>query len=200
MADYYPLIARAVAGLPQNTDEARRALYDRARNALVTQLHGKELSEPNIAHEQRTLEEAIRKVEMEVGGQSKSAAEEVNVRCRVCGHSNTISRHTPAFGTALICARCSKPLGLRVSNPREHPYTTSFDVQLWFGYKACSLLHARCPHCSETNYSIVIPEQAYNVPFYWNRKQENPNAAFVVNAACQHCKKAFVIEWDVDPR
>ena len=40
MADYYPLIARAVSGLDRNTGENRRALYDRARVALVNQLRG----------------------------------------------------------------------------------------------------------------------------------------------------------------
>ena len=42
MADYYPLIARAVAGLDKNTGENRRALYERARGALVNQLRGVE--------------------------------------------------------------------------------------------------------------------------------------------------------------
>ena len=35
MADYYPLIAKAVAGLDKSTGETRRALYDRARTALL---------------------------------------------------------------------------------------------------------------------------------------------------------------------
>ena len=40
MADYYPLISKAVAGLEKSTGEGRRALYERARKALVDQLRG----------------------------------------------------------------------------------------------------------------------------------------------------------------
>lgn len=67
MADYYPLIARAVSGLDKNTGENRRALYDRARVALVNQLRGVQpaLEEPDITRERLALEEAIRKVEAE---------------------------------------------------------------------------------------------------------------------------------------
>jgi len=67
MADYYPLIARAVGGLDKNTNENRRALYDRARAALASQLRGVEpaLDETDITRERLALEEAIRKVEVE---------------------------------------------------------------------------------------------------------------------------------------
>src|SRR5262249_55062488 len=67
MADYYPLISRAVAGLEKNTGEARRTLYERARTALVDQLRGATpaLSESDITRERLALEEAIRKVEAE---------------------------------------------------------------------------------------------------------------------------------------
>jgi len=67
MADYYPLIARAVGGLERNTGENRRALYDRARSALVAQLRGVEpaLNESDITRERLGLEESIRKVEAE---------------------------------------------------------------------------------------------------------------------------------------
>src|SRR6188508_2287999 len=67
MADYYPLIARAVSGLDKNTGENRRALYARARVALVNQLRGvtPALSESDITRERLALEEAIRKVEAE---------------------------------------------------------------------------------------------------------------------------------------
>ena len=67
MADYYPLIAKAVAGLDKSTGEARRFLYERARTALVAQLRGvvPALSESDITRERLALEEAIRKVEAE---------------------------------------------------------------------------------------------------------------------------------------
>ena len=73
MADYYPLIARAVGGLDKNTGENRRALYDRARAALVSQLRGVEpaLDETDITHERLALEEAIRKVEAEAAKRSR---------------------------------------------------------------------------------------------------------------------------------
>src|SRR5215475_13718184 len=67
MADYYPLIAKAVSGLDKSTSEARRALYDRARMALLAQLREVEpsLTEPEITRERLALEEAIRKIEAE---------------------------------------------------------------------------------------------------------------------------------------
>lgn len=67
MADYQPLIQRAIAGLDKNTGEARRALYERARTALVAQLRGVKppLQEAEITRERLALEEAIRKVEAE---------------------------------------------------------------------------------------------------------------------------------------
>lgn len=74
MADYYPLIARAVAGLEKNTGENRRALYERARAALVNQLRGVEpaLDESDITRERLALEEAIRKLEVEAAKRVRS--------------------------------------------------------------------------------------------------------------------------------
>ncbi len=67
MADYYPLIARAVAGLEKNNGENRRALYERARGALLAQLRSvtPALNESDITRERLALEESIRKVEAE---------------------------------------------------------------------------------------------------------------------------------------
>lgn len=75
MADYHPLIARAVAGLEKNTGENRRALYERARTALVAQLRGVQpaLDESEITRERLALEEAIRKVEAESARQARDS-------------------------------------------------------------------------------------------------------------------------------
>lgn len=78
MADYYPLIARAVAGLDKNTGENRRALYERARAALVNQLRGVDppLEESDITRERLALEEAIRKLEVEAAKRARPDAQE----------------------------------------------------------------------------------------------------------------------------
>ena len=74
MADYYPLIARAIAGLdPSAPGESRRALYERARSALIAQLRGVDppLSESEITRERLSLEEAVRKVESEAAARAR---------------------------------------------------------------------------------------------------------------------------------
>ncbi|HTO64367.1 MAG TPA: hypothetical protein VMM15_24300 [Bradyrhizobium sp.] len=77
MADYYPLIARAIAGLDPNAPgESRRALYERARAALIAQLRSVQppLSESEITRERLSLEEAVRKVEAEAAQRARDAA------------------------------------------------------------------------------------------------------------------------------
>ncbi|MBN9149382.1 MULTISPECIES: hypothetical protein [unclassified Nitrobacter] len=77
MADYYPLIARAIAGLDVNAPgEQRRALYERARTALIAQLRSVEppLSESEITRERLSLEEAVRKVESEAAQRAREAS------------------------------------------------------------------------------------------------------------------------------
>ena len=74
MTDYYPLLARAIAGLEKSTSEGRRALYERARAALIAQLRGVQppLSESEITRERLSLEEAVRKVESEAAQRARS--------------------------------------------------------------------------------------------------------------------------------
>lgn len=72
MGNYYPLMTRAVAGLERNTGDARRALYERSRSALVAQLRGvtPALNASDVTRERLALEEAIRKVEAESARQT----------------------------------------------------------------------------------------------------------------------------------
>jgi hypothetical protein len=77
MADYYPLIARAIAGLdPSAPGESRRALYERARAALIAQLRSVQppLSESEITRERLSLEEAVRKVESEAAQRARDVS------------------------------------------------------------------------------------------------------------------------------
>lgn len=69
MADYYPLISKAVASLdPATPRESRQNLYERARATQLTQLRSisPPLSEAEITCERLALEEAVRRVEVEV--------------------------------------------------------------------------------------------------------------------------------------
>ena len=61
---YYAVIAGAVSKLPNNTPQARQALYDRAGIALGAELlHDPEISDEQVAGERLALERAMRKVE-----------------------------------------------------------------------------------------------------------------------------------------
>ena len=69
MADYYPLIARAVEGLSETSPDMRRAVYERARTALMEQLRNLDppLSEADIRRERLSLDTAIDRVEELIG-------------------------------------------------------------------------------------------------------------------------------------
>lgn len=74
MADYYPLLVRAISSLPQKTADSRRTVYDRARTALLRQLRSVDppLPEGEITRERMGLEEAIRRVEAEFAQQDNA--------------------------------------------------------------------------------------------------------------------------------
>jgi hypothetical protein len=68
MADYYSLVAGAVSRLPSKTDEARHALYERARTVLQERLHTLDppMSAAGLGNEEAELEAAISRVESEL--------------------------------------------------------------------------------------------------------------------------------------
>jgi hypothetical protein len=67
MADYYPLLARAVAALPNPTPETRRAIFERAKKALLGQLNAMQPPPPHgaIEREAQALDEAVARLERE---------------------------------------------------------------------------------------------------------------------------------------
>jgi hypothetical protein len=68
MADYYPLLARAVAALPNSTRDTRAAIYERARKALLGQLRSLDppVSEEHLKNESDALDSAIARLEAEL--------------------------------------------------------------------------------------------------------------------------------------
>jgi hypothetical protein len=69
MADFYPLLSSAVANLPENTAASRRAVYERVRDMLETQLRGT----AEIDDARRSLEEAIARIEAAVDTPPRAA-------------------------------------------------------------------------------------------------------------------------------
>lgn len=67
MADYYPLLSRAIDASPAATAEERALIYTKARAALERQLRGFEppLAEETVAAELVALEGTIRRIEAE---------------------------------------------------------------------------------------------------------------------------------------
>ncbi|MGL5733319.1 MAG: hypothetical protein ACRCYS_00515 [Beijerinckiaceae bacterium] len=68
MADYYPLIARAVAALKDARADERAPVYERARNALMNHLKGIQppVGPEVLEAEELALDEAIARVEAEI--------------------------------------------------------------------------------------------------------------------------------------
>lgn len=67
MADFYPVLSRAIAGLADQSPETRRAIYDRAKLVLVTQLSKIQppLSEEETARQHQALDDVIARIERE---------------------------------------------------------------------------------------------------------------------------------------
>jgi class 3 adenylate cyclase len=95
---YHQLITRAVDELNMNTGEARRALYERARNALLAQSRSNKsvLVLADVINERRALEEAIGQVEADAARKSRTETQELR--------SAAPPRRTPEGGAQVSSA------------------------------------------------------------------------------------------------
>ena len=68
MAEYYPLLAKAVASLPNSTPDSRKVVYERARKALIGQLRTLHPPVPDddIERESVALDSAVARLEAEL--------------------------------------------------------------------------------------------------------------------------------------
>ncbi|HEX4261326.1 MAG TPA: hypothetical protein VHY76_09515, partial [Acetobacteraceae bacterium] len=128
MADYYPLIARAIAGLdPSAPGESRRALYERARAALIAQLRSVEppLSESEITRERLSLEEAVRKVESEAAQRARDASRSADAargdRARAGDAFRATTRPPPRPGDAAAPPAAGQPSPPTARQPSASP-------------------------------------------------------------------------------
>jgi hypothetical protein len=72
MADYYPVLARAISRLSDNDARKRQEIYDRARTVVLEEL--RKLDPEKIAPEQAQLEAAILRIEAELSAKDLAAA------------------------------------------------------------------------------------------------------------------------------
>ena len=124
MADYYPLIARAIAGLdPSAPGESRRALYERARAALIAQLRSVQppLSESEITRERLSLEEAVRKVESEAAQRARDASRSGGARAGDSFRATTRPSARPGEPAPPTSSQPSAPPPARPRPPAPPP-------------------------------------------------------------------------------
>ncbi|MGE0232285.1 MAG: hypothetical protein AB7O39_11945 [Flavobacteriaceae bacterium] len=72
MADYVAVLNRAIASVGATTPEARQALYDKARKALIAQLESRDppLTALQLSEQKSLLDRAVRQVEAEQTGRA----------------------------------------------------------------------------------------------------------------------------------
>jgi hypothetical protein len=146
MADYHPLIARAVSGLEKDTAENRRVLYERARTALVAQLRGTvpALDDSEITRERLALEEAIRKVEVESARRAREAPRSdptTAKRAAQAARREEAARPSAAAQSSPVQTPTIAPVAVTSESARDKPAAQS-DVRagLWPQSEHASLL------------------------------------------------------------
>src|SRR5437879_3818048 len=66
MADYYPLLRKAIDRLDRPSEAARYNVYERARQALVRQLRGVGIADADLDQHLESLDRAVAQIESEL--------------------------------------------------------------------------------------------------------------------------------------
>jgi hypothetical protein len=115
MADYKELLRRAISALPENNGAARRAVYEKARSALVGQLRAIQPPLParDITQHRLQLEDCIRQVEQE-------ASEAIISLGRDAGLAQPLAPKPAASGSAAESSPIIPPI-TPVQQPEPEP-------------------------------------------------------------------------------
>lgn len=122
MADYYPLLARAIDGLPDKTEAGRKVVYERARRALLNQLRAADppLREEDVARERQALEVAIARLEREHGRTAEGLRD---FGANLAAALNEPPAPSPAAGRAASPPPAGRTAPLRPVSPTQVPPT-----------------------------------------------------------------------------
>jgi hypothetical protein len=130
MTDYYPLIARAIAGLDGDAPgESRRALYERARALLIQQMRHADppVSRSEITSEQLSLEEAIKRVEVEIVASGNSSHHEDDPLILAQAEANARIEADPLAELARLIGQTDPFAGIGRANLPLQPHAKSVD-------------------------------------------------------------------------
>ena len=102
MAEYYPLLAKAIGSLPNSTPDTRRIVYERARKALIGQLRTLHPPVPDedIERESTELDRAVERLEGELASRTLANAGPVEADARPATGSGRSPAAAPITGGA----------------------------------------------------------------------------------------------------
>ena len=122
MADYYPVLARAVSRLATNTDQARQELYEHARSVLNKYLNGSNPQKLKVdpINERIAFEMAVLKLEAKSLSTHETLADRLTVLRKL--RRNKLASHNGAFGLVPDIASLLREPWIQQSTPIDGAY------------------------------------------------------------------------------
>jgi hypothetical protein len=176
MADYKELLRRAISALPENNGAARRAVYEKARAALVGQLRAitPPLPARDITQHRLQLEDCIRQVEQEASEAVISLSRDINMSARPAAPEAVAPVAAPVVPTAapapVAPTAVEPPKSVEVPKPVEAPKTAAGSIEDIINQAAAS---------SSASVVSIIPKPAEPKP---EVRDERPLPSIVARA------------------